>query len=365
MSADANTQTGSTDNDLNVRIAALGLTGNDRYIRDLDQLADKAESAIKSISGMNGRRVDNVIVRDNWALKEELEARLDDPALPDVEYYQLDWRRFLDDDQYMDDNGKLIRGARLTAEQKAGDDEDASEYVDDPSMAEVVAASDADLDIESMAEALDRFTSAIDTDDEDEPLDDFDAETDEFVVEEHFDLRLREHRQEIPMGEAVYEDDVEEGDVVLTEERINRAKARARGVSDDRLYADYLDRVPTVNAAIFLHDSTSRGMVAVEGARGQNPWVSNPSKVEGQVLEVNCNMEGDSIIDWSRYLLENGTLDVDDLTDDQIEDLFERHTDDDLEWMGFEDPAATRAELSAAADPEVEAGAPGQPAAAD
>jgi len=33
--------------------------------------------------------------------------------------------------------------------------------------------------------------------------------------------------------------------------------------------------------------------------------------------------------------------------------------------MGFEDPAATRAELSAAADPEVEAGAPGQPAAAD
>jgi hypothetical protein len=36
----------NTNDELNVFVAALGLTGNDRYVRDMDALADRAEEGI-------------------------------------------------------------------------------------------------------------------------------------------------------------------------------------------------------------------------------------------------------------------------------------------------------------------------------
>jgi hypothetical protein len=335
MSATSDTQS-STDSDLNVLVAALGLAGNERYVKSLSALADKAESAIQSIAGMNGRRVDNVVVRENFALEQELEERLDEDALPDVQYYGIDFRRVLDDVPETYDDDKETQGVMLTAEQKASEDEDASEYEDDVPIAKLVAEADLDDEtIEEMVEALDTVD------------DDFDANEDEFSIAEDFDLRIREHRDAIPMGE-------------VDQQRINRAKARARAKTDERLYNDWFDNVPTVDAAVFLHDGSDRGMAAVEAARGQNPWVKYPSSCEGTVLEVSCNQSDDQIIDWERYLLETGEIDVDELTDEQEEALRENHSDDDLEFMGFDVDGGAEAPEPAAASADT-----GQPASAD
>lgn len=349
MSATSNTQS-STDSELNVFLAALGHTGNERYVKNMDALANKAESAIQAVASMNGRRVDNVVVRGNFALEQALEERLDEDALPDVQYYSMDFRQVLDDEpETYDDNGdeKETQGARLTAEQKAADDEDASEYEDDQPIAQIVA--EADLDDETIQEMID----ALDTVD-----DKFDADEDEFSIFEEvevegedgetrtevrsdFDLRIREHRDAIPMGE-------------LNQNRVNRAKARARGKTDERVFNDYFDVVPTADAAVFLHDSTDRGMAAVQAARGQNPWVKYPSQCDGNVMEVSCNEDGDDIVDWTLYFADQGG----ELTEDQAEDLRERHSEDELERMDFSVEDAAEPDAAAA-------GAAGQPASAD
>lgn len=79
----------NNDDDLNVFVAALGLTGNDRYVRDMEALADRAESGIKKIAAMADQRVDNVVVRENFALSQVLEERFDADVFPDVEYNLL------------------------------------------------------------------------------------------------------------------------------------------------------------------------------------------------------------------------------------------------------------------------------------
>jgi len=334
MSANNDTQTGSTDSELNVLVAALGLAGNERYVKDLDALADKAESAVQSVAGMNGRKVDNVVVRENFALEQELEERMDQDALPDVQYYGIDFRRVLDDAPETYDGGdKETQGVMLTAEEKAGEDGDASEFEDDEPIAKLVM--EADLDDET----VDEMVEALDTVD-----DSFDADTDEFSIAEHFDLRIREHREAIPMSE-------------VDQSRINRAKARARAKTDERLYNDWFDNVPTVDAAVFLHDGSDRGMVAVEAARGQNPWVKYPSACDGTVLEVSANQDADQIIDWERYLLETDEIEADDLTDEQEAELREIHSEDDLEFMGLD--------VESTSTPAPEAAAGGQPASAD
>ena len=333
MSANNDTQTGSTDSELNVLVAALGLAGNERYVKDLEALADEAESAVQSVAGMNGRKVDNVVVRENFALEQELEERLDEDALPDVQYYGIDFRRVLDDAPETYDDNKETQGVMLTAEEKAGEDEDASEYEDDQPIAKLVM--DADLDDETVEEMVE----ALDTVD-----DSFDASEDEFSIAEHFDLRIREHREAIPMSE-------------VNQSRINRAKARARAKTDERLYNDWFDNVPTVDAAVFLHDGSDRGMAAVEAARGQNPWVKYPSACDGTVLEVSCNQDDQQIIDWARYLLETDEIEADDLTDEQEEELREIHSEDDLEFMGID--------VETTESPAPDAAAGGQPASAD
>jgi len=333
MSANNDTQAGSTDSELNVLVAALGLAGNGRYVKNLDALADKAESEVQSVAGMNGRKVDNVVVRENFELEQELEERMDEDALPDVQYYGIDFRRVLDDAPESYDDGKETQGVMLSAEEKAGDEEDASDFEDDEPIAKVVM--EADLDDETYEEMVE----ALDTVD-----DSFDASEDEFSIAEHFDLRIREHREAIPMSE-------------VDQSRINRAKARARAKTDERLYNDWFDNVPTVDAAVFLHDGSDRGMAAVEAARGQNPWVKYPSACDGTVLEVSCNQDGDQIIDWARYLLETDEIDADDLTDEQEAELRENHSEDDLEFMGLD--------VETTESPAPDAAAGGQPASAD
>jgi hypothetical protein len=357
MSATSDTQS-STDSDLNVLVAALGLAGNERYVKNPEALADKAESAIQSIAGMNGRRVDNVVVRENFALEQELEDRLDEDALPDVQYYGIDFRRVLDDaPETYDDGNRETQGVMLTAEQKAGEDEDASDYTDDEPIAKLVMEhvdlneevevevydQDAGEMVETTRSLREHMTDALETVD-----DDFDASEDEFSVAEHFDLRIREHREAIPMGE-------------VDQQRINRAKARSRAKTDERLYNDWFDNVPTVDGAVFLHDGSDRGMAAVEAARGQNPWVKYPSSCNGTVLEVSCNQDEDQIIDWARYLLETDEIDASELTDEQEEELREMHSDDDLEFMGLD---VESSEAEAPEPPAANADA-GQPASAD
>ena len=370
MSATSDTQTSGTDSELNVLVAALGLTANDRYVKDLGALADKAESAIQSIAGMNGRRVDNVVLRGNYALEQELEERMDEDALPDVQYESIDFRMLLDDEPETYDNGsKEISGVRLTAEEKAeNNDGDVAEFGDDASMAAIVAASDPDQ------ETVDEMIEALDTVD-----DDFDADEDEFVIHEwreveyedgstgmelfsDFDLRIREHRNAIPMGEvvSVTDDDYDPEATVLTQQRINRAKAKAMAKTDERLYSSWHDNV-TVDAAVFIHDGSDRGMAALENARGQNDWAKYPSQCEGTVLELSANQDDDAIVDWERYMLETGDLDADELTDEQVEMLQELHTDEDLDYMGVD------VETASPETPEqpAEAGDGVQPASAD
>lgn len=353
MSATSDTQTSGTDSELNVLVAALGLTANDRYVKDLGALADKAESAIQSIAGMNGRRVDNVVLRGNYALEQELEERMDEDALPDVQYESIDFRMLLDDEPETYDNGsKEINGVRLTAEEKAeNNDGDVAEFGDDASMAAIVAASDPDQ------ETVDEMIEALDTVD-----DDFDADEDEFSIREDFDLRIREHRNAIPMGEviSVTDDDYDPEATVLTQQRINRAKAKAMAKTDERLYNSWYDNV-TVDAAVFIHDGSDRGMAALENARGQNDWAKYPSQCEGTVLELSANQDDDAIVDWERYMLETGDLDADELTDEQVEMLHELHTDEDLDYMGVD------VETASPETPEQPAGAGDgvQPASAD
>lgn len=351
MSATSDTQTGSTDSELNVLVAALGLTSNPRYVKNIDALADKAESAVQSIAGMNGRRVDNVVVRGSYELEQELEERMDEDALPDVQYESMDFRRMLDDepDTY-DDGDKEINGVQLTAEEKAAEfDGDVAEFGDDAPIAAIVAASDPDQ------ETVDEMIDALDTVD-----DDFDADEDEFSIREDFDLRIREHRDAIPMNEAedATEDDFDPEATVLTEQRIQRAKAKARAKTDERLYNSWYDNI-TVDAAVFLHDGSDRAMAALENARGQNDWAKYPSSCEGTVLDLSANQDDDDIIDWERYMLETGDLDADELTDEQVAMLQELHSDEDLEYMDVE-PASTES-------PEQPAGAADsvQPASAD
>ena len=272
MSATDDTQNGSNGNELNVLVAALGLTGNSRYIADAEALADKAEKAIKSIAGINGRRVDNVVVRENYELCQILQERMDGEAFPDVQYYGIDWRRLLDDTDETDDDGDVLaKGVMQEDEKPVG---------------------------QLMAEAHD------------------DVDADEF------DLHDRDDRESIDYD-------------LIDQSRINRAKARARGKTDERLYNDYFDSVPTVSEAVFLNDGTNRGMAALEAARGINPFVKYPSECAGSVLEVSCNKDGDQIIDWARYLLETGELEAEDLTEEQEAHLRETYSDDDLEYMGL------------------------------
>lgn len=314
MSATDDTQNGSNGNELNVLVAALGLTGNPRYIGDAEALADKAEKAIKSIAGINGRRVDNVVVRENYELCQTLQERMDGEAFPDVQYYGIDWRRLLDDTDETDSEGEVIAKGVMQDDEKPIAQLMAESDVDDGTLAE-------------MADALDTVD------------DDFDADTHEFAlydvqeveneegemvteVTSDFDLNIREHRNNINYD-------------LIGQSRINRAKARARGKTDERLYNDYFDSVPTVSEAVFLNDGTNRGMAALEAARGINPFVKYPSECAGSVLEVSCNKDGDQIIDWARYLLETGEIEADELTEEQETHLRETYSDDDLEYMGL------------------------------
>lgn len=272
MSATDDTQNGSNGNELNVLVAALGLTGNSRYIADAEALADKTEKAVKSIAGINGRRVDTVVVRENYELCQILQERMDGEAFPDVQYYGIDWRRLLDDTDETDSEGNVLaKGVMQEDEEPVG---------------------------QLMAEAHD------------------DVDADEF------DLHDRDDRESIDYD-------------LIDQSRINRAKARARGKTDERLYNDYFDSVPTVSEAIFLNDGTNRGIAAVEAARGINPFVKYPSECSGNVLEVSCNKDGDQIIDWARYLLETGKIEADELTEAQETHLRETYSDDDLEYMGL------------------------------
>ena len=272
MSATDDTQNGSNGNELNVLVAALGLTGNSRYIADAEALADKTEKAVKSIAGINGRRVDTVVVRENYELCQILQERMDGEAFPDVQYYGIDWRRLLDDTDETDSEGNVLaKGVMQEDEKPVG---------------------------QLMAEAHD------------------DVDADEF------DLHDRDDRESIDYD-------------LIDQSRINRAKARARGKTDERLYNDYFDSVPTVSEAIFLNDGTNRGIAAVEAARGINPFVKYPSECSGNVLEVSCNKDGDQIIDWARYLLETGKIEADELTEAQETHLRETYSDDDLEYMGL------------------------------
>lgn len=272
MSATDDTQNGSNGNELNVLVAALGLTGNSRYIADAEALADKTEKAVKSLAGINGRRVDTVVVRENYELCQILQERMDGEAFPDVQYYGIDWRRLLDDTDETDSEGNVLaKGVMQEDEEPVG---------------------------QLMAEAHD------------------DVDADEF------DLHDRDDRESIDYD-------------LIDQSRINRAKARARGKTDERLYNDYFDSVPTVSEAVFLNDGTNRGIAAVEAARGINPFVKYPSECSGNVLEVSCNKDGDQIIDWARYLLETGKIEADELTEAQETHLRETYSDDDLEYMGL------------------------------
>jgi hypothetical protein len=291
MSATEDSQNGSNGNELNVLVAALGLTGNSRYVQDIEALADKAESAVKSIAGINGRRVDTVVVRENYELCQVLQDRMDGEAFPDVQYYGLDWRQMLDDTDATDKDGEVIAKGVMQED-------------DDP-VADIMAA---------------KYDSV-------DPAD--------------FDLDDRDNRDDLDMD-------------LIDQDRINRAKARARGKTDERLYNTFFDSAPDVTEAVFLNDGTNRGMAALEAARGINPFVKYPTECAGSVLEVSCNKDGEQIIDWARYLLETGEIEADELTDDQEERLRATYSDDDLEYMGLEvapEPASTspdRAEVAAA-----------------
>lgn len=261
----------SNDNELNILIAATGLTGNSRYVKDMEALADKAEKAIRTIAGINGRKVDNVVIRENYDLEQLLEERLDADALPDVQYYGIDWRQLLDDSDETNADGDVIaKGVMQDDEKPVG----------------VLMAEDGGVDADE------------------------------------FDLNDRDDRDSINYD-------------LIDQKRINRAKARARGKTDERLYNDYFDSVPTVSAAVFLNDGTNRSMQALEAARGINPFVKYPTACSGTVLDISCNKDEDSILDWARYLLETDKLQVEDLTDAQEEELRAIHSDDDLEYMGL------------------------------
>ena len=200
MSAEASQNGGSmastnTNDELNVFVAALGLTGNDRYVRDMEALADRAEEGIKKIAAMADQRVDNVVVRGNYGLSQLLEERFDADVFPDVEYYSMDWRMFLDDPAEDGDNYS-VEGVMLE---------------DDVTVGELMAA---EHGVDASA----------------------------------FDLSDRDDRNDIDYS-------------LLEQSRINRAKAKAYGKTDERVYNDYFDSVTTATHAVFLHDGTDRKLL--------------------------------------------------------------------------------------------------------
>jgi len=201
----------------------------------------------------------------------------------------MDFRQMLDDepDTY-DDGDEEINGIKLTAAEKAANnDGDVAEFGDDDPMGAIVATSDPDQ------ETIDKMAEALDTVD-----DDFDLDDDEFSVREDLALRIDEHRDALSIGEVVpvTDDDYDLEATVLTQQWVNRAKAKAKAKTDERLYNSWHDTM-TVDAAVFLTDGSGRGMTALDNAEVQNDWVKFPCECGGSVRPVSVNTDDDDIID--------------------------------------------------------------------
>jgi hypothetical protein len=311
MSATSDTDSG-TGSELTVFLAALGKAREARYIRDMDALVEKATSAVSSVASINGKAVGHVVVRGNWQLKEALETEYSSAGDPDVSYVGMDFRMLLDDeaDTY-DDGNKTVKGVKEP---------------EDAPMAEHVAAVH-DID----------------------PSD--------------FDIKDGEQRREL-IGSDVL-DRVEDEYEDKPGSRINRAKAKAYAKAAEYAYNDYHEDTPTADAAVFLNDGTDRGSAALETARGDNPWVKNPSECEGSVLDISVDKDEDHIIDWTRFMLARNDLDESDLTDDQVDRLQEDYDAETLEALGVStdgssgslDPGEQDGAVSGSVDPSTDSAA--------
>lgn len=319
--------TQSTSGRTVVEVNPLGLLNNDRYVGDLDALAAKAAGQIQAMSSTLGQ-IDMVAVRQSYQLCQALEERFSEhSAMPDVEYHSLDFRQMLDDES---EPNADVAGVRLTAAEKAAKRDGASTgaFENDPAIASLVASQDLSDDV--IAEMHSARQQIDDT---------FTVPLAEFDVETHFDLRIREHKEAIPMAE-------------VSQNRINRAKAKALAKQSERLQNDWYDTTPTVDGVVVLSDGTDRGQTRLDALDGENPFVKYPETHDGEVLEVNCKHDG--IIDWTRYLLETDEITPGELSDSQRERLDEQYGSEALDAMGL---SANPAPKSTRRNPAAEAAA--------
>jgi hypothetical protein len=299
MSATSDTND-SMDSELTVYVAALGKAARSDIIRDMDALLQKATSQIGAIARMNSQSVTQVVVRGNWELKEALDAEFSSANDPEVTYTGWDFRLFLDDEGQTYDNGQ-----KEIPPVKESDDAPVAEHV--------AAVHD--------------------------------------ITADEFDLTDGEQRRELIGAEVLnrLEDEYEE----KAGSRINRAKAKAYGKTDEYVYNDHHDSVPTADAAVFLNDGSDRGMEALDAARGNNPWVKYPEECAGSVMDISVDKDSDHIIDWTKFMLDTNQLEQSDLTDDQFKRLTSEYDSEALERMGV-DPDADSASGSLDPDEDVD-----------
>lgn len=271
-----NTQSNdSTDSNQRIVLSAAGLARRPRYV-DTDAMVERAIDGIQRLVGGDTENL-TVVVKNNYNLKQALE---DVPTTFDLEYYSLDWRMLLDDwfATDRDDNVHVDEdGEPVTRAIKEEDDPAASEFVDGD-------------------------------------------------VPSGFSLGNREHRDMIDYNE-------------VPEARIQAAKEKARLVASERLINDFYDYPEgEADGVVLLHSGSSQKEEEVKSFQGENRYVVNPERLDGDMLQVNLNQSGDQIVNWTLYLLEsnNADLTVDDLSDSQKQALRDEEDEETLAGIGLE-----------------------------
>ena len=291
MSANANTQTGSTDSNNTVLVIPTGIASNPRYIADMDAMANEICSAVNGLAGNLGQSIDDVVVRGSYEIAEAVGEMVGSDG-PDVDSYSLDFRMFLDDPAESG-NGYSVEGV--------------AQEGDKPIVAAVAQVHDMTVDEIEAFDLSDR---------DDRSLINYEV------------LQLLEEENELDESERKFGGSA----------RIGRAKAKSKAKATERLLSDYFDSLPTAQHVVIIEDGTDSYTHAASDVRGQNDWVKFPSKAQGEIRSVRPSGGVGGVLDWTRALLESnreGGIEADDLTDEQEADLRERLSEEDLERVGL------------------------------
>jgi hypothetical protein len=109
----------------------------------------------------------------------------------------------------------------------------------------------------------------------------------------------------------------------VSNDRLNRAKAKAGAKMNHYLFSEYYDEFPDIDAVVTVNGGSARGVNEVLDARGVNKWIEGKAGHVEKLIDVNVQAE----IIYPRVLLDdNEDMTVEDLHESQREELREELT---------------------------------------